>query len=356
MAKSPKILVAVAVAAILLFLLTDGGIDEPPSSKPPEAGAASTATPPVPHLVQRDPTPALTARTRGEEPEAEPAGPAHTGTVVDAADRPVAGAYVTWTWQVAASTLSPEPRPRKAYVRTDENGRFRLAGAGARAAHRLYATHRERGVGLTRERDRDRDPQFDGIVIRLDPGQRIDVTVRTPAGESPKQVEVAIRYGKRDPWAPVEGLSKAYFQEPTRTTADFSLPGLSGEPFTLWLHADGFRPVRYESADIFPGPGMGIRKVQVTLEVGLVVSGTLLDKEGKPVVNATVHVNNGDRRGSRDDPFWCIHQRTNEKGRFTVGGLKDETFLIRAHIPGGTSEILAEGIRAGTTGLTLRTP
>jgi len=351
MARSLTILVAVVIATVLLFLLTGRGVDEPPSSPPPESGAASAAARPAPPPARPNPTPEVPA----VEPAVEPAGPAHTGTVVDAADRPVANATVTWDWQAAASTLSPDPRPRKECVRTDERGRFRLAGAGLRAARQLYATHRELGVGLTLVRDQNRDPLFDDVVIRLDPSQRIDFTVRTPAGESPKLIEVAIRYGRRDPWAPVEGLPKAYFQEPTRTTADFSLPGLSGEPFTLWLHASGFRPIRYESEDILPGPDMGVRRVEVTLETGFVVSGTFLDKSGKPIVDAIVHVNNGDRRASRGDPFWCIHERTDEKGRFTVGGLKDETFFIRAHVPGGgTSKVLAEGIRAGVTGLTLR--
>jgi hypothetical protein len=273
---------------------------------------------------------------------------------VDAAGDPVPGASVTWQWPVAAKALFPNPRPHRAVVHTDGQGRFRLAGKGPTAATRLYAAHPDHGVGLTRERDRNRDPHFKDIVIRLDPALRVDFAVRTPEGEAPKVVELAIRSGKRDPWAPVEGLSKAYFQEPTRTTADFSLPGLSGEPFTLWLRASGFRPKRFESADLLPGPGMAVRRVEVFLERGLAVSGVLLDREGKPAERAVVHVNDGNRRNMRGNPFWCLHERTDAKGRFTVGGLTDGIYVVKAQLPGGKGEVVRENIRAGTSGLTLR--
>jgi hypothetical protein len=187
------------------------------------------------------------------------------------------------------------------------------------------------------------------------PGPAVPEPVVPPPRPAADQVKLTLQYGKRDPWAPIEGLTRAHFREMTRAGADFSFPGLSGEPFTLWLSVDGYVPKRYASEDVLPGPDMGTRRVDVVLDRGLAVSGILLDRDGKPVVGATMHVNTGKREEQRANPFYCRHGKTDEEGRFEVAGLADATFLIRAHGPGaGASVIVAEGIRAGTTGLELR--
>jgi uncharacterized GH25 family protein len=97
------------------------------------------------------------------------------------------------------------------------------------------------------------------------------------------------------------------------------------------------------------------RKIEVALETGFTISGRVLDDEGMPVPKATVHVNDGGMPRYRTEPFWCLHGRTDEEGRFSVGGLADGVFLIRVHsVARRTSAVVGTGVRAGTTSLELK--
>lgn len=348
MAKYGLVLL-LAVLAIALWGILDDSTEPLPPPRSADESEPTPAAPPANATEHSPPSPSAPDDVPEEPPEKPP-----LGRVVDHAGLPVEGAVVTYDWMTAARFLWPVPGRPGVLPTTDRRGHFRWAGKPPTGIKRWFAVHRDHGIGSTAVGS-EGDPPME---IRLRPALRVDVEVFEPDGARPEKLEVSLHSKKRDLWAPSADLPRAHVPEHIRIEGpSLALPGLSGHPFVVWIRAAGYRPRKLEAGDFLPGPGMRHRKVEVILQEGSTISGRVRDADGKPVVNATVHVNDGGRPRYRTEPFWCLHGRTDEKGRFSVGGLADGTFQIRVHARDAkTSAVVATGIRAGTTGLELKLP
>ncbi|MHC4861453.1 MAG: hypothetical protein ACYTDY_15330, partial [Planctomycetota bacterium] len=276
-----------------------------------------------------------------------------SGLVLDANGDPAEGAWVHTDWSRAARVYCPKPIPIAPAVRTDAEGRFALTVRAPASGVRVFAAMKGATAGASGAIEVRARCEESGVVVRLGRRSAIAVTVATEDGAALEQVQAHLVAEKEDPWAPLDGLRRAYLGDVTRLAPEFTLEGFTGRPFTIHVCADGYCPKALPSDEVLPAAGLPLRRVRVVLERGLSVSGTLLDAEGMPVANAVIHANRGRAHMRKQIPFSCLHTRTDAQGKFTVGGLGEFEYEVHANVGSRGSNTVA-GVRGGAENVELR--
>ena len=276
-----------------------------------------------------------------------------SGVVLDADGTPAAGAWVHTDWKLVARTYGPRMEPGEPVVSTDAEGRFALACLKTATGARVFAALDGATAGASLPFDLRAGEEATGLVVRLGRRRAVTVTVATEDGSAPAKIEAHLHCGKEDPWAPLPGLPRADIGREFEIPGEFTLEGLAGRPFTLYICAEGYRPHALSSTEALPVADLPLRRVRIVLARGLAVSGVLLDEEGRPVAGVVIHANRGRAHLRKRIPFSCLHTRTDSLGRFRVGGLDDFEYEVHATTRRGGSERVT-GVRGGTEGVTLR--
>ena len=238
------------------------------------------------------------------------------GQVIDPSETPIEGAVV-------AIDTSP---PRA--TTTDGNGVFVFSGLPARS-FRLEAQAGELYGGPVETR---LGPQAEPIVLRARKANRLEVEVRSAAGNAP----IA---GAR-----VELRSTLVWRADTDANGLAVLSGVGPGARPLRVEAAGFAP----AAELVPTePGTTVQKVQIRLGAGAAVSGRVLDPAGRGVEGARVWPRSSSQPFPVIDPAFDAAS-TDGAGRFQIPALAPGTYQLAASHPRFAATATAPlGIGAG---------
>ena len=192
-----------------------------------------------------------------------------SGRVVDEEDRPVSGAGLQ---------VIPAPKGSQALVQSRADGSFQVSGLAFKESYEIQASRQ-------------------GFV-------RSFLKFRTPApGQTPSPLRLVLQAGQSafgrvasEAGTPVAGAELTLFREPLgtseifRTVADaegrFEIRALTAGRFTLWVHGEGFAPLRriVEVPAELKRADLGV----IELPSGAWIEGQVMDTHGAPVASARI--------------------------------------------------------------------
>lgn len=152
-------------------------------------------------------------------------------------------------------------------------------------------------------------------------------------------VRMRVHYGPGTPTAPYN--EDTYPQ--SHPDGQFTIPGVPQGDFVVEAFAPGYAPGF--SRNFTVEPGQSVSGVQIQLGRGGMLSGRVVDSEGKPVARAKVSTHDNEWT---DDPFTqamgftyptnatSSETRTGADGRFTITGLAPEVYQINVLAAGYT--------------------
>lgn len=270
-------------------------------------------------------------------PLALPRAAAARGRVVDGESRPVADVKIKAlpTSQEAFIHMMRTGRGfdnPSTSGRSDADGRFELAFLPAATGFTLSLE--KEGFSPVRH---EVPPAPEGagrpaIEIRMEAGRVGVGQVVDAAGEPVAGATVALGRKERDKGSPMFFIMNQAEDgkngDATDTDGRFRLPDLANGVFDLEVTADGYAPAEIPGVRI-EGPPGEVDLGTVVLEIGLAVSGLVVDPNGAPVAEAGVSVerNRQDfrmRRRGDETP----DTRTDTTGRFTVGPAREGESLL----------------------------
>lgn len=261
-------------------------------------------------------------------------GAAIEGIVVDERDRPVQGA------QVELTPFGPDFDARFFFrepVATGPDGRFRIADlprgvkVGLKAQHRELAPAEMAGVEA---------PTAEPVRLRLIRPRSLEGRVRDRQGEP---VAAARLYLSETAGTPLGG---GWAQRPAQATSDaegrFVLDGLKPGTAYVTAKASGYRTRAAQPVEI-PETGQA-RPVEIILEPGTFLEGTVRDGRGNPVPEARVMV-----QGERNGDVVPV----DAEGRYEIADLEPGPVQVQATLRGGPGARGALEIRPGRNRLDL---
>lgn len=260
---------------------------------PPEAGPPPVAPEPPEEAVPED-----TRKIPPDEVRIR-------GVVLDHEGAPVDGAWVSPGWRPVVGAYFPGREPGRQVFLTDEQGRFEIPKSAHLDGFRLYVAHPLLPATISELQGLRPGYALEGVEIRLDPPCSAKITLVADGGPVTGKVQHQFLFSAGDPRTPAADLPFSHpYEDPFTTGPVFSLHGFSGRPFRMYVQVPGYVPRVLDEIDALPDSGTGMREVALVLDKGLSVTGALLDPEGKPLPNTTVHAHGG-RDGFRArTPFW----------------------------------------------------
>jgi hypothetical protein len=242
------------------------------------------------------------------------AGGEVSGTVVDETGKPVEGARVA-TGDGTSSTTGADGAFRIGAIEGDE---VTLQVNPPPPYVQPSPTHVRKGQT--------------GVVVRLQPGAAIAGRVFGPDGKpwTRGHVQASWRAGE------AQGNANTSYSADGR----FRLEGLPGEAtvdlmFQSWDDGSGKAP----RAASVKGVRAGTLDVEVRLEAGVSIEGTLVDASGQPAIAGWISVQSIE---SDQGPQFSSGAQP-QNGVFTIHGLAPGTYRLQAHSPQGLA--LGEGVR-----------
>jgi hypothetical protein len=274
-----------------------------------------------------------------------------SGTVVDAAGKPVAGALVR---SVAMSRVFQLPAARRGGASdvSDAAGRWSLAAVPA-GTFRFAATHEQHGPGTSEPVTLDGKTPREAIVVTLEPGAHIAGQVVLPDGTPVPSASV--RVIAREPGQGRGGgfaAQRLLGEPPRQAFADehgkFDIGGLPRRQAVLIAGGETASSDAMQ-LDLAAKPEqVGLT---VVLDVDGEIAGTVVDAQGQPVSGAQVTAGpafGGVRRGgggAGGGGFAALRLRgpvadmSDSGGRFRLRGLADGSYRLVASRGGAAATV-----------------
>ncbi len=284
----------------------------------------------------------------------QPMFPAHRfeGRALRPDGRPLAGA------EVHLSAYPPEQQGEGYFLvrslfrsaETGRDGRFRLE-LPAGLDWRLRARH-EDYPGLQRHLGLDPGP----VELRFEPELELSGRVVGPSG-SPLSGAI-VRVNGADPRT-VSTAADGGFRLPLRRWVWQDGRAEANRP-SLAVAAPGYASRWIELGPLAPAPAA----LELRLEAGLRIQGTVIDADGKPVADARVRLRSAvwpgrpDRHlaDARTSMIRAFHEhpvRTGPLGGFAIEGLPAGSYLLRALPPRGMGPVAERVVEAGSAPVTI---
>tara|TARA_R110002073_G_scaffold3074_1_gene20522 strand:- start:17501 stop:20290 length:2790 start_codon:yes stop_codon:yes gene_type:complete len=246
------------------------------------------------------------------------------GQVINAEDDPVAGAIVT---------LDSRP-PR--FTKTAEDGSFFFDSLVARN-YDVVAQSKDGAAGpVTARLSETNDP----IILVLRAGGTVNVHVNEPGGTALANAQVELR-----------GIAVQAANTDAAGLASFAQVPVSY--YEVIAKASGYAPQR--STVVVSRSGASA-EVSLTLKAGAMVSGVVVDPDGKPVAGAQVLYQGASDWSVRADAR-LDHVLSESDGSFTIAALPRGSFRFVAdakNFAQGSSEVIALDGESETTGVEIR--
>lgn len=270
-----------------------------------------------------------------------PPGAAIEGIVVDERDKPVQGAEVDLT-PFGSDSLPADYRfLNRQPVVTGPDGRFRIADLPRGIRVGLTAEHPEL---TSAEMAGVEAPTAEPVRLRLTRPRSLEGRVKDRQGEP---VAEARLFFSESAGVPIGG---GWQHRPSHATTDpegrFVLSGLKPGTVYVTAMASGYRTRSAQAVQI-PEEGQA-PPVEITLEPGTFLEGTVRDSRGNPVTAANVAL-----QGPPESGFGRAVS-VDEEGRYEIGDLEPGPVEVVASSTGGPSARAALEIRPGRNRLDLR--
>jgi hypothetical protein len=248
-----------------------------------------------------------------------------TGRVVDATDRPVAGARVSCAWEDDTVAM------------TGADGTFSLPCLGSE--HCVVARHPEHGAA----------------AARVTPGTPVKIVLGRPAV---LELEVRTPRGQPIPRAAVtlvdNGECGLQLDRETDASGRARVEDLPKGSYVATAHADGWANSDEVSVTVTEG---SVTRASLVLPEGLRISGTVLTSNGAPAAGARVKaslVRDGIVPMNINGVMGEVSTETNADGTFELTGLSRGSYGIDAVRAGGEELTDITIADAGTRGEVLR--
>ncbi len=268
-------------------------------------------------------------------------GAAIEGIVVDERDRPVQGAEVALTPFGSDGMRADEHLMYRDPVETGADGRFRIADlprgmrVGLMAVHPEHTSAEMVGVEV---------PTAQPVRLRLTRPRSLEGRVKDRQGEP---VSGARLFFSESAGSPLGG---GWDGRASKGTTDaegrFVLSGLKPGTAYVTVMASGYRTRAGQAVQV-PEEGQA-PPVEITLDPGTSLEGTVRDSRGNPLPRAYVHVQGPDPNSFR------MAVPTDEAGHYEVGDLEPGPLEVQASLHNGPSTRVAWEIRPGRNRLDLK--
>ncbi len=265
----------------------------------------------------------------------EPAAVAE-GVVVDAAGKPLSGALVN---AAVPGPLFDLTAP-KARARSGLEGRFTLRPLAPAQPYEVTATLR--GFAPTKITLAELRPRAvrSGLRLTLRRGRTVRGRVVDGAGQPVAAAVFQIAAAGADP---LRGPGADRYFTRSDAAGQFAVEGLLPGKFDLAVQAPGFALASRRQVAI-PAGEKDFDLGAIALGRGISIAGIVLDREGRPVAEAAVHVQTQEtlleRGGIRQERG---EASTGADGRFVVTGLsRGPTFVLRVERDGFASRTVTE--------------
>ena len=265
----------------------------------------------------------------------EPAAVAE-GVVVDAAGKPLSGALVN----VAVPGPLFDLTSPKARARSGLEGRFTLRPLAPAQPYEVTATLR--GFAPTKITLAELRPRAvrSGLRLTLRRGRTVRGRVVDGAGQPVAAAVFQIAAAGADP---LRGPGADRYFTRSDAAGQFAVEGLLPGKFDLAVQAPGFALASRRQVAI-PAGEKDFDLGAIALGRGISIAGIVLDREGRPVAAAAVHVQTQEtlleRGGIRQERG---EASTGADGRFVVTGLsRGPTFVLRVERDGFASRTVTE--------------
>jgi protocatechuate 3,4-dioxygenase beta subunit len=256
------------------------------------------------------------------------------GTVLDPKGTPLPGARV----RAYAGFLTTKQGT------TDSRGRFALGGLGE-GVYTVDARSGDFAPAVRTDIRLEEGQRITGIELRLRLGGAVEGEIRSASGAPIGGASVRVEPSEETA-GPVEDAFTRLFEGGERTDAKgaYRIGGLTEGAFRVKVLADGHLPATSAEFRVVEGE---TARMDLTLEVGLVIVGRVVSRAGRPVAEATVEQAQDMMQvmmtGMRQER---PSTRTKPDGSFVLAGLKGGAVDISASADGYASHTLKE-VRPG---------
>ena len=266
-------------------------------------------------------------------------GAAIEGIVVDERDRPVQGA------EIELAPFGPDFDARLFFrepIQSGSDGRFRIADLPRGTRVVLKARHPDLAPA---EMAGVEAPTAEPVRLRLTRPRSLEGRVGDRHGEP---VDGARLHFSETAGTPIGG---GWAQQPAQATSDaegrFVLSGLKPGTAYVTATASGYRTRSAQPVEI-PEEGQA-PPLEITLEPGTFLEGTVRDSRGEPVPDARVHVQGMEAIGIGSEMI----VPADDQGRFEVADLEPGPFRVQASSRRGPSARAELEVRPGRNRLDL---
>lgn len=209
---------------------------------------------------------------------------------------------------------------------TNARGEFRITGLEQKAQS-FSVDHYEYSSAYIR----DVTPNASGIEVVLEPRGAVEGRVaRADTGAPVSSFEIVHYKGRMGEPSP-----RAEWTQVNDADGKFSLIGLDAGEGSIFVRAKGLSPA---SRVVEVTPGETTSNIEIKLEKGAPVSGTVRNANGDPVTKAVIYLDDVPYHNALEGHLDVV--RTNAKGAFTIENVPAETKFLAAFHPdyavGGT--------------------
>ncbi len=253
-----------------------------------------------------------------------------SGRVLGPDGGPVSGARVGGSESVLRTVEDLEGSAKQdTYTCTDEEGMFELAVFRPGRARRVYAARKDLAWSASEPFTMAPGERTEGVVIRLEAGEKISGRVTTETGSAVASAQVTLYAERQDP------RSRRTYHRMRGTTYSrvdgrYEFTGVRSGTYKLEIVPPGILTENHSpyTAEVRQGLVVaegGQTRINVVLQRGPFVAGRVVDESGRPLENVVVKALPKNKGVFFDFRHWAPCSRvvtTDGQGRFRIEGLR----------------------------------